>query len=249
LILFVAGASVFGHFERSRADEPRPPQAASTPTAAPARPDSGPPQVVSSAKKSQQRLSSQFLRPPGSGRYEPEDDWADVPPWRQATFFGIRARGQTFIYVVDCSGSMIDESRLARAKDQVRQSILRLQSPQRFKVIFYNDQPIPMPGDLPRAADLTSKGQLLSWLRLIEPDGATDPRAAIAQALALRPDAVFLLSDGEYPAGTVEAIAKSNARKVPIHCVDLGTGDTGDQLRRIARDSGGQYVWRPGTGE
>src|SRR5205085_9566442 len=105
-------------------------------------------------------------------------------------------------------------------------------------------RPIPMPGDLPRSADLTSKGQLLAWLRLIEPDGGTDPRGALAQALALRPDAVFLLSDGEYPDGTVEAVAKLNPRKVPIHCVDLsGTG--GDNLRRIARDSGGQYVLRP----
>ena len=43
-------------------------------------------------------------------------------------------------------------------------------------------------------------------------------------ALALRPDAVFLLSDGEFPEGTVEADRRLNARKVPIHCVDLTGG-------------------------
>ena len=67
----------------------------------------------------------------------------------------------------------------------------------------------------------------------------------MALALAMRPDAVFLLSDGEFPEGTVEAIARKNRRKVPIHCIDLTGGDAGDQLRQIARDSGGQYRWRP----
>jgi hypothetical protein len=193
--------------------------------------------------------TSSFLRPPGSGRYDQDGtDWAEIPPWRQTEFFGIRAKGQLFVYVVDCSGSMIDEARLVRAKSELRRSILRLQPPQRFKVIFYNDQPIPMPGELPRSADLLSKDQFMTWLRLIEPDGETDPRGAMSLGLSLRPDAVFLLSDGEFPEGTVEAIARRNTRKVPIHCVDLSGGASGDQLQRIARDSGGQYRARPPSG-
>ncbi|MBV8231348.1 MAG: hypothetical protein JO329_15310 [Planctomycetaceae bacterium] len=142
---------------------------------------------------------------------------------------------------------MSDDDRLIRAKRELRRSVWSLQPPQRFEVIFYNDQSIPMPGDLPRPADLASKDQLNTWLRLIEPDGETDPRSALALALSLRPDAVFLLSDGEFPKGTVEAIARLNPRKIPIHCVDLsGTG--GDHLQRIACDSGGKYVFRPLTG-
>jgi len=195
------------------------------------------------------RAAADLLKPPHSDPYGPgEIDWRDVPPWRQTSFFGIRARGQLFIYVVDCSGSMIDEDRLFRAKNELRRSVGRLQSPQRFKVIFYNDRPLPMPGDLPREADLHSKDLLSRWLRLIEPDGETDPRGAMALALAMRPDAVFLLSDGEFPEGTVEAIARTNRRKVPIHCVDLTGGEAGDQLRRIAGESGGQYAGRPWTG-
>lgn len=193
--------------------------------------------------------SSEFLQRPGDDRYDPDaNDWRDVPPWKQTSFFGIRAKGQLFIYVVDCSGSMIDEDRLVRAKRELRRSVLALQHPQRFKVIFYNDQLVPMPGDLPRSADLASKNQLVRWLRLIEPDGETDPRAAMKLALALRPDAVFLLSDGEFPNGTVEAITRANKRKIPVHCVDLSGGTGGDHLQRIARESGGQYRSRPQTG-
>ena len=207
-----------------------------------------PPKVISQAKVAE-RKSSQFLRPPGGARYDDEPaDWRDVPPWRQASFFGIRARGQFFIYVVDCSGSMIDEDRLFRAKEELRRSVRGLQEPQRFQVIFYNDQPILMPGGLPRSADVFSKDQFLAWLRLIEPDGETDPRPAMSTALSLRPDAVFLLSDGEFPAGTAEAVAVKNPRKTPIHCIDLSGGVAGDQLRQIARESGGRYVMRPWTG-
>jgi hypothetical protein len=192
------------------------------------------------------KAAADLLRLPGSSRYDPGAvDWREVPHWRQTSFFGIRAQGQFFIYVVDCSGSMLDDDRLIRAKGELRRSIDRLQYPQRFYVIFYNDRPMPMFGDLPRPADLSAKSQLNQWLRLIQPDGGTDPRGAMALALSLRPDAVFLLSDGEFPDGTVESIARKNPRKVPIHCVDLSGGVAGDQLLRIARDSGGQYASRP----
>ena len=42
-------------------------------------------------------------------------------------------------------------------------------------------------------------------------------------------------------------MARFNARRIPIHCVDLSGGEGGDHLRRIARESGGQYASRPGN--
>ena len=194
---------------------------------------------------------SPFLLPPGSSpddRYSDDSDWYDLPEWRKTTFFGIRARGQFFVYVVDCSGSMLDDDRLTRATIELRRSVMALKEPQKFEVIFYNNESIPMPGGpRPRTADLQAKSQLLAWLRLIEPDGGTDPRPAMKQALMLRPDAVFLLSDGEFPAGTVDEVATLNTRKIPIHCVDLAGGLAGDHLKRIAMASGGQYASRPGS--
>jgi len=197
---------------------------------------------------------SPFLLPPGGvpgDGYGPGPDevtdWNDLPPWRQVSFFGMQARGQFFVYVVDCSESMIDDDRLPRATIELRRSVFALQQPQKFEVIFYNTESIPMPGGpRPRTADLQAKNLLRSWLRLIEPLGGTDPRPALKQALALRPDAVFLLSDGAFPDGTVGEVAKLNTRKVPIHCVDVTGGLAGDQLQRIAAASGGQYASRPG---
>ncbi|WP_435009487.1 vWA domain-containing protein [Tundrisphaera lichenicola] len=177
-------------------------------------------------------------------RYGAEPDWREIPAWRQASFFGIRAEGRVFVFVVDRSGSMIDADRLDRAKAELRRSVGSLQSPQRFKVIFYNDRPLPMPGDFTKPADYPSKAQLARWMNFVEPEGETDPRSALALALAMRPDAVFLLSDGAFPPGTADSVVKFNPKKVPIHCVDLAGGAGGDDLRKIAQDSGGQYAGR-----
>jgi hypothetical protein len=131
---------------------------------------------------------------------------------------------------------------------EVRRSVLALQAPQQFEVIFYNEGSTPMPGGpQPRPADNQNKSQLVAWLRMVDPDGGTDPRSALRQALSLRPEAVFLLSDGEFPKGTAEIVAGINPQRIPIHCVDLSGGEGGDHLRRIARESGGQYASRPGS--
>lgn len=224
--------------------------AASRPAARAATPG---PRVLT--RSEMQKPKSPFLAPPGSEGDVPDrygnggtPDWNEIPPWRQTTFFGIRAAGQFFVYVIDCSESMIDEDRFARATMEVRRSVLSLQSPQQFEVIFYNEDSTPMPGGpKPRPADPRSKSQLVAWLRLIDPDGGTDPRSALRQALSLQPQAVFLLSDGAFPDGTAEAIARFNARRIPIHCVDLSGGEGGDHLRRIARESGGKYAARGGN--
>lgn len=202
--------------------------------------------------RSEMKKRSPFLSPPGSegmtlDRYGNGDpiDWSKIPEWRRGSFFGIRAAGRFFVYVIDCSESMIDEDRFARAVIEVRRSVLALRSPQQFEVIFYNEDAHPMPGGLqPHAADSPNKRRLMSWLRLVEPDGGTDPRAALRQAVALRPEAIFLLSDGEFPDGTTQFVSRLNIHRIPIHCVDLSGGESGEHLRKIARESGGRYAAR-----
>lgn len=194
---------------------------------------------------------SGLLQVPGQEHngYEEPVDWSRLPAWQQTSFFGLRARGHLFVYVVDASGSMVDNGRMMRAKQELRRSVGALQSPQRFVVIFYNDRPMPMAGGLPMGADAASKARLASWLRVMGADGATDPRSAMAMALGLQPDAIFLLSDGEFPEGTAQAISSRNRNQVPIHTVDMGSGGGAaaavGQLREISRASGGQHAARP----
>jgi Mg-chelatase subunit ChlD len=186
-----------------------------------------------------------LLRPPGRSASE-KIDWETVPPWMQTSFFGVRAKGKTFIYVVDCSGSMGIGQRLSNAKTEIRRAVSAMRYPQKFYVIFYNDHALDMPGGIPIDSDARSVTRLSQWFRTVDPDGETDPRDAMTQAIGLRPDAIFLLSDGEFPEGSVEHILRKNhPRKIPIHCIDLAGGKGAPGLTQIARSSGGEYVLRP----
>jgi hypothetical protein len=230
----------------SKAEAKPTPKAETKPAPTPKpKPDDEPKVLTAEESARRARGSSALVGGPAGDRYGATVPWAELPAWRRASFYGVRSAAQTVVFVIDCSGSMADDGRLARAKIELRRSVADLQFPQRFTVIFYDDEPIPMPGLGLKSADTITKDQLAAWLRLIQPDGETDPRSAISLALGLNPDAVYLLSDGAFPDGTVEAVAASNRKKVPIHCIDLAGGAAGDHLKRIARDSGGLYAPRP----
>jgi len=237
-------ASVLGASAVARSQSPSSPGPAPVgPKARPAAADE--PRMLTAEESARRGKGSAFTGGPAAGKYGETVPWAELPPWKRASFYGIRSVAQTVVYVVDCSGSMADDGRLARAKMELRRSVADLQFPQRFLVIFFDDEPIPMPGDALRSADLGARDSLAAWLRTVQPGGGTDPRAALSMALGLNPDAVYLLSDGAFPEGTVEAVAARNKRKIPIHCIDLAGGTEGDGLKRIAGDSGGQYASRP----
>jgi hypothetical protein len=193
------------------------------------------PKVRSKAAADQEKPASIDLYGPG--------DLSTLPAWEQTSFFGLRARGKFFVFVIDCSGSMGD-GRLMRAKAELRRTITQMRFPQKFLVIFYNDETQVMPGGVPRGADYSGVAALDAWLSRIDADGGTQPRGAMRLALGLQPDAVFLLSDGEFPRGTVEEIMARNQKPTPVHCIDLGNGKGTEDLRRIAEHSGGRYVGR-----
>jgi hypothetical protein len=207
-------------------------------------PANAPGQVVTPKRP---RPTSEFLLPPGTAPGSPGDslvDWSRVPPWRQASFYGVRAQGQVFAFVLDASGSMADAGRMARAKAELRRSVAALKWPQRFVVIFYNDESVAFAGGEPQPADARSKARLAAWLNIVDADGPTDPRPAMTTAIGLHPDAVFLLSDGEFPDDTAATVAGANRNHVPIHTIHVSPSG-GDQLEQIARDSGGAFVRRP----
>ena len=59
-------------------------------------------------------------------------------------FFGVAARGNRFVYVVDASGSMADGGRFLRSRTELLRSLSSLESDQKFYVIFFNDRTYPL---------------------------------------------------------------------------------------------------------
>lgn len=201
------------------------------------------PMVRSSAKAAEKRGSRDYVQ--GGSSYESSVDWASLPSWQWTSFFDVRSKGTFFIFVIDSSGSMADDFRLFRAKQELRRCINKMRSPQRYLVIFYNDQIRMTNGGIPSSSETLEKRRTSAWLNSINAIGGTDPRGAMSRAIGLKPDAVFLLSDGEFPEGTASQIGVQNLNThVPIHCIDLAGGLGAVQLKAIAEESGGRYALR-----
>ena len=80
-----------------------------------------------SSRKRVQRLRprSPFLIPPGTSPGEAYGEEELELPVAANDILGIRAKGQFFIYVLDGSGSMIDEDRFPRATIELRAQCFR----------------------------------------------------------------------------------------------------------------------------
>jgi len=114
-------------------------------------------------------------------------------------FFGTVAKGERFVFVVDNSGSM-QEGRIETAFLQLISSVESMRPEQKFFVIFYSDRAYPLfyPDSADHLVPATRENvkRLRAWLASVELCSGGDLVEAIELAIELRPDVVFMLSDG-----------------------------------------------------
>jgi hypothetical protein len=165
-----------------------------------------------------------------------------------AEFFGIGGYGQSFVYVVDCSGSMSHSGKFERAVYELLHSIEQLHSDQRYFVIFYSNGAYPMDADEPVLATEDEFMRTRRWIASIRPDGGTNPLPALLFALSLRPDAIYFLSDGQFDPSAIHQLRHRNrpnkrlaTRQIPIHTIAFVDRATEGLMRTIARNSGGKF--------
>lgn len=179
----------------------------------------------------------------GTGAGDGAGDGAD--PGLGAAFFGSKGSGKTFVYIVDMSFSM-EGSRFKRAIRELMDSIQKLKPEQQFYVFFFNDQTYPM--FYPRAAKglipatKSNKDRALKWIRTREPGGMTNPMLSVQNALSMKPDVIFLLTDGEVerPADLREMILKHNLGST-IHTIAFENEDGAVTLESIATENKGKF--------
>src|SRR5579872_5861189 len=141
-----------------------------------------------------------------------------------AGFFGSKGAGKTFVYVVDMSGSMYGH-RFDRAKAELVRSINKLTAEQKFYVYFFNDKTFalfdPKPAKGLLAASPDNKQRASKWIRMRTPASTTNPNFALQQALEMKPDVIFLLTDGELdePEAVRQMICNYNKSNVVIHTI------------------------------
>jgi hypothetical protein len=173
---------------------------------------------------------------------------------RGAEFFGVQAQGSRFVFVVDSSRSM----RGARFDGAVREliaAVSKLDEGQSFYVVFFDAVPHPM-FDLPAKearfveASEANIARLKVWAEGMALGPDTEPLAAVKIACRLRPDAIYLLSDGEFKDKTALYLRRNNLRadksgiRMPaavVHTIALKSHDGQPLLERIAADNAGRF--------
>jgi len=159
-------------------------------------------------------------------------------------FFGERASGSSFVFIVDSSGSM-EGSRFARAVEELNRAIGQLRIKQRFFVIFYNDEAIPLFSPRSRShmylATKKNRRRATKWIGLQQAGGGTEPEDAIHQALRLKPDVIFFLSDGEVPRTTRTIATEFNHFGTIINTIAFQFRGGEAILKGIAEDNQGNY--------
>jgi von Willebrand factor type A domain len=161
------------------------------------------------------------------------------------SFFSVRVEGKSVVYVIDRSSSM-GEGRFDRAREQVIASLRQLPPDARFQVIAYDRNAIPLNigGRGLAAATVANVEAASAALVAMFPEGATDHVRALKQALLLRPDVIYFLTDeDDLTAADVTQVTQFNRRVgASIHTLCLVAPTAADTpMRRLARENRGIF--------
>jgi hypothetical protein len=163
--------------------------------------------------------------------------WLATPP-----------RVRSVVYVLDRSVSMGLSGALDAARAELLASLRRLPPEALFQVIAYNRDSEPLAvngrvGLLP--ADPATVEEAARRVAGLEPSGSTDPFRALRRGLLLRPQVLFLVSDGaDLTPADAQRLTGLNQGRTAVHVLELGrsraSGPAG-ALQQLARANGGTY--------
>jgi hypothetical protein len=183
-----------------------------------------------------------------------------------AEFFGVKAAGRKFVFIVDSSLSM-KNGKFEAACEELMYSVSRLSKDQYFYVLFFDQNAAKMtfdgkPQPEKRAVPATGANvnSLGRWVSSIELELQTNPYDCVEFALGLYPDAIYILTDGKFTdkGRTVRYLAKENLFEDPIdgirpktiiHTVGFYQRDGETTLKPLAAKHGGTYRFVPPPGD
>ncbi len=160
-------------------------------------------------------------------------------------FFGLGGSAlgaRSVVYVVDRSGSMLEW--FEAVKEELKRSVSKLRRSQKFHVIFFNHQtPVHNPPKKLVSAIRAQKQRLFSFLEQVFPLGQTKPETALRQALEMKPDLIYLLSDGQdFPPGLFRRLDEWNKDRAVQICTIAYVDSAGSELLELmAREHNGEF--------
>lgn len=163
-------------------------------------------------------------------------------PEEGVSFFGTVSRGNKFVFIIDKSGSM-SGNRLAAAKKELCSTLKGLKPTDKFMIYFFSDAAQAMPARAMLAGTPKNIQWATDWVRGRSVAGGTNPTQALSWCFNLRPDTVWLLTDGQFSDGpALDAIAAGNRQlKARINTLAFHDKAGANILQRIARENDGTY--------
>src|SRR5262245_7230954 len=173
-------------------------------------------------------------------------------PTAQLSLFGSsNAEGRSFVFVIDHSNSMGGEGlgAIQAAAKELAVHINQLTDQQTFQVVAYN-QAVAYFTDrelIPATAE--NKRKLVTFIANLAAYGQTEHSRGLLAALRLKPEIIFLLTDGGDPpldASQLRTIREQAAPRTAIHCLHFGRGPRSDSknfVARLAAENRGSYVY------
>jgi hypothetical protein len=178
----------------------------------------------------------------GAGRSD------DLGKMGKAAFFGSVSSGKRFIFVVDNSNSM-KNGKFIKACQEMLESVSNLSPKQKFFVILFSDtshimfEPDP-PSDL-IPVDSATWAKLEKWVKEMPLYRGTNAKDSMRRALAYKPDAIYLLTDGMFTDDTEKYLLGLKDTSIPIHTIGFTSRKGEETLKRIAEKHGGKYTFVP----
>lgn len=174
----------------------------------------------------------------------------------ETTFFGAKAVGSSFIFVVDRSASMQGTGTLQpleAAKAELLAAIQKLDDKQRFHIIFYNDQVAEFqpPRGRTNWADDINMSYAATFLRGVIAEGPTVHYDALLKAIRRAPDVIYFLTDAGFndqrlSERQLEEVLRRNrdGSAATIHCIKFGSGPEDEHqpwMLELSSKTGGTY--------
>lgn len=192
------------------------------------------------------------------------------------SFFGIKTEGARFILLFDVSGSVVNKANasgfpLSEIKKETINLLAKLPVNARYSIVQFVRNFKPFSTELlpatPPNRDLATKwietewsesGQMAAGGRGVRSANPNGLPIVLDFAFSLRPDTIFLISDGSFEQTTpdspnrkvppeefedqIKRLQKTAGKEVPIHFIGFQMRDDDrDVWRRIAQRSGGKF--------
>lgn len=176
---------------------------------------------------------------------------APTGPTAQLSLFGsASAVGRSFVFVIDRSESMGGEGlgAIGAAAKELTVQLEQLTAEQTFQVVAYNQSVALFDRDL-IPADEPNKQRLVQFVADTAAYGQTEHLRGLLAALKLKPEVIFLLTDGGEPLldnAQLRSIRESAGGRTSIHCLHFGRGPAPEGehfLQRLAAENRGSYVY------